>query len=49
MSRLVAHHFAGLDERQIEKTAAQMAEKRVVVVVHPDKVMSWDHRKLASS
>jgi hypothetical protein len=23
-----------------------MAEKRVVVVVHAEKVISWDHRKL---
>lgn len=25
---------------------AQQATKRVVVVVHPDRVASWDHRKL---
>jgi len=24
-----------------------MAQKRVVVAVHPAKVISWDHRKLA--
>jgi hypothetical protein len=23
-----------------------MAEKRIVVVVHADKTISWDHRKL---
>jgi len=24
-----------------------MAQKRVVVAVHPEKVINWDHRKLA--
>jgi len=23
-----------------------MAQKRVVVAVHPEKVINWDHRKL---
>jgi PPOX class probable F420-dependent enzyme len=27
---------------------ARMATKRVVVIVHPERVVSWDHRKLAS-
>ena len=26
--------------------AADMARKRVVVVVHPERTMSWDHRKI---
>ena len=28
---------------------AQQASKRVVVVVEPDRVISWDHRKLAGA
>ena len=47
MRDLVDHHFDGLDPEQLEQTAAKMAEKRVVVVVRPEKTMSWDHRKLA--
>jgi PPOX class probable F420-dependent enzyme len=27
----------------------RMARKRVVVVAHPEKVISWDHRKLAAA
>ena len=30
----------------LEHHVAQMARKRVVVALRPDKVMSWDHRKL---
>lgn len=32
-----------------KQMAAAMARKRVVVVVHPERVMSWDHRKIAPS
>lgn len=46
MRILVNHHFAGQTEEQVKATAAQMAQKRIVVVVHPDKTISWDHRKL---
>ncbi|MGE3692216.1 MAG: pyridoxamine 5'-phosphate oxidase family protein [Novosphingobium sp.] len=46
MRVLVAHHFAGQSEEQIKAAAAQMAQKRIVVVVHADKTISWDHRKL---
>jgi len=48
MTRLVAHHFPGLDAKGLDETARNMAKKRVVVVVHPEKVMSWDHRKIAA-
>ena len=46
MRVLVNHHFAGQSEEQVAATAAQMAQKRIVVVVHADKTISWDHRKL---
>jgi PPOX class probable F420-dependent enzyme len=47
MQVLVGHHFPGQSADQIKATAAQMAQKRIVVVVHADKTISWDHRKLA--
>ena len=47
MTLLVAAIHPGLDAEQAAATAAQMAEKRIVVVVHADKTISWDHRKLA--
>jgi PPOX class probable F420-dependent enzyme len=34
------------DPDQVEATAAVMARKRVAVELVPEKVVSWDHRKL---
>jgi PPOX class probable F420-dependent enzyme len=30
----------------LEKMALQMAQKRTAVIVRPEKIVSWDHRKL---
>jgi len=46
MHFLLGQHFPDLPSRQLAEMADRMSEKRVVVVVKPDKVMSWDHRKL---
>ena len=46
MRLLVAHSFPGQSAKSLDAQAAKMAEKRVVVVVHPETVMSWDHTKL---
>jgi PPOX class probable F420-dependent enzyme len=48
MQAIVARNHRGLDAGEVATIAASMAEKRVVVVVRPDKVISWDHRKLAA-
>ena len=34
---------------QLEGAAKMMASKRTAVVVKPEKIISWDHRKLAGS
>jgi len=47
MRILIDHHFPGQTAEQLDTMAAQMAEKRVVVAVRPEKTMSWDHTKLA--
>lgn len=49
MQLLVESNHPGLEAERLAAQAAQMAEKRVVVVVHADKVVSWDHRKLGMS
>ena len=49
MQLLVESNHPGLGAERAAAQAAQMAEKRVVVVVHADKVVSWDHRKLGMS
>lgn len=46
MTVLVDHHFPGQAPEALAQMAARMAEKRLVVSVRPDKVISWDHRKL---
>lgn len=46
MRLLLDHHFPGQSPEALDAQATKMAEKRVVVIVHPEKVMSWDHRKL---
>ena len=33
----------------LEKVAQKMAAKRTAVVVKPEKIVSWDHRKLGGS
>jgi PPOX class probable F420-dependent enzyme len=47
MQVLVDHHFPGQTPEQVAAMAAGLAAKRIVVVVHADKTISWDHRKLA--
>jgi PPOX class probable F420-dependent enzyme len=46
MRFLVQVHFKGQSDEQLDKTAEQMARKRVVIAVTPERIMSWDHRKL---
>lgn len=46
MEVIVARNNRGLNDDEVATIAASMAEKRVVVSVRPDKVISWDHRKL---
>jgi PPOX class probable F420-dependent enzyme len=46
MTVLVDHHFPGQSPEALAAMAARMAEKRTVISVKPDKVISWDHRKL---
>ncbi len=46
MGLLVQGNHPELPAEQVARAAAKMAEKRIVVVVHADKTISWDHRKL---
>ncbi|MCJ2177149.1 pyridoxamine 5'-phosphate oxidase family protein [Novosphingobium album (ex Hu et al. 2023)] len=47
MEVLIGHHFPDLAPEELRHMAARMAEKRVVVAVVPEKVVSWDHTKLS--
>lgn len=46
MGFLMRIHFKGRPEADLEQMTEQMARKRIVVSVTPEKLMSWDHRKL---
>ncbi len=37
----------GLEGDALEGAAKQLAAKRTAVFIKPDKIMSWDHRKLS--
>ncbi len=43
---LFARHGSGPLTEEARSAVAALAPHRVVVVVHPDRVVSWDHRKL---
>jgi len=49
MGFLMRIHFKGRPDADFDKMTEQMARKRIVVAVTPDKVMSWDHRKLGGN
>lgn len=46
MTHIVARNAPGQTAESLARHVAGMVRKRVVVVVHPEKIMSWDHRKL---
>ena len=47
MARIIDRNHPGLSPEALAAQARAMSRKRVVVVIHPDRIMSWDHRKLA--
>jgi PPOX class probable F420-dependent enzyme len=49
MSFIVQRNNPGIASEALGDHVVQMTRKRVVVVVHPERVVSWDHRKLSQS
>jgi len=49
MRFIVQHNHPHLQGDELKERVTAMKQKRVVVVVHPDKIISWDHRKLAAA
>ena len=48
MALVVRRNNPSLDDATIAEHVRRMTRKRVVVAVTPDKIISWDHRKLAA-
>jgi len=46
MAFIARRIMAGVPEDKLADHVAHMVKKRVVVAVHPARVISWDHRKL---
>jgi PPOX class probable F420-dependent enzyme len=45
-AEIIRRNRPEISEESVEQAATQMAAKRAAVVVKPEKIMSWDHRKL---
>jgi len=43
---VVVRNQEGVTPEQAEEYTREMSKKKTVIVVKPEKVMSWDHRKL---
>jgi len=48
MGKILKRNHHGIEGPAYVEMVRQMVRKRVVVVVRAEKVMSWDHRKLAA-
>jgi hypothetical protein len=46
---MVRRNQPEVPEEHVEAAAKMMAAKRTVVVVKPEKIVSWDHRKLGGT
>ncbi len=47
MSHIIRRNSPKLGDHH-DAHVAQMVRKRVVIAVHPEKTLSWDHRKIAA-
>jgi PPOX class probable F420-dependent enzyme len=48
-AEIIPRYRPEVPEEALEQAAARMAAKRTAVVVKPEKIMSWDHRKLGGT
>lgn len=46
-SKVIARHQPDVGADDVQAVAEMMVQKRVAVRFRPDRVVSWDHRKLA--
>jgi PPOX class probable F420-dependent enzyme len=45
---VVGRYFGPIDPADVDAVAAGMAAKRVAIVIRAERVVSWDHAKLAA-
>jgi len=46
---VVVRNQPGVTPEQAEEFTREMSKKKTVIIVKPEKVMSWDHRKLGGA
>jgi PPOX class probable F420-dependent enzyme len=46
---VMTRNHPGLTAEQVSQAAHMMANKRTAVIFHPEKIVSWDHRKLGGT
>ena len=44
---VMGRNHPGVPKDEVDELARRMVAKRSGVIVHPEKIVSWDHRKLA--
>jgi nitroimidazol reductase NimA-like FMN-containing flavoprotein (pyridoxamine 5'-phosphate oxidase superfamily) len=49
MRAVLGRNHPDMDEKTLDTAVEMGAKKRLAVVVHPEKVVSWDHTKLGGS
>jgi PPOX class probable F420-dependent enzyme len=49
VARSVVERYFPVPEDQLDAVAEMMARKRTIVRIRPDRVVSWDHRKLGGT
>ena len=49
VAKSVVQRYFPVPEDQVEAVAEMMARKRTIVVIHPERVVTWDHRKLGGT
>ena len=47
MRRVMKRNHPGISDEMLERGAEAGSKKRHGVIVHPERVISWDHRKIA--
>ena len=48
-AEIIRRNRPEVPEEALEQAAARMAAKRAAVVVKPEKIITWDHRKLGGT
>lgn len=43
---VLKRNTTGIDDKTLEEATRGMAPKKTAIIIHPEKIISWDHTKL---